>query len=227
MQPLVVIPARGGSKGVPRKNIKELNGKPLIHYTIEAAREVFEDKHILVSTDDEEIKEVVEKTGLKVPFLRPKELATDEAGTQEVLKHAIKYTEDNGYSPDILVLLQPTSPFRTGEHIKEALNLYHKGLDMVVSVKETKSNPYYVLFEENADGYLRKSKDSNFTRRQDVPKVWEYNGAIYIINIASIVNKKIGNFERVLKFEMDEMSSLDIDNKMDFYIANVILENTK
>lgn len=223
MKPLVVIPARGGSKGVPRKNIKELGGKPLIYYTIEAARDVFEDKHIIVSTDDEEIKEVVEKIGLKVPFLRPAELATDKAGTQDVLKHAIQHVKDSGYFPDTLILLQPTSPFRTAKHIKEALGLYHKGLDMVVSVKETKSNPYYVLFEENEDGYLRKSKEGNFTRRQDVPKVWEYNGAIYIMNIVSIKDKEIKDFERVKKFEMDEISSHDIDSKFDWSIAEFIL----
>lgn len=225
MKPLVVIPARGGSKGVPRKNIKELGGKPLIYYTIEAAREVFEDSKIIVSTDDREIKKAVQKTGLKVPFLRPKELATDEAGTQEVLKHAIQHVEDNGYFPDTLILLQPTSPFRTGKHIKEALNLYDKSLDMVVSVKQTKSNPYYVLFEENEEGFLRKSKEGNFTRRQDVPNVWEYNGAIYIINIASVMDKVIKDFKRVKKYEMDESSSHDIDNKFDWSIAESLFKN--
>lgn len=219
MKPLVVIPARGGSKGVPRKNIKELNGKPLIYYTIEAAREVFEDQHIIVSTDDKEIKGVVEKTGLKVPFLRPQELATDKAGTQEVLKHAIKFSENIGYIPDTLILLQPTSPFRTGKHIKEALDLYHKDLDMVVSVKETKSNPYYLLFEENNEGYLKKFKKGAFTRRQDTPKVWEYNGAIYIINISSIRDKEINGLKKVKKYEMEELASLDIDNNFDWLLA--------
>jgi N-acylneuraminate cytidylyltransferase len=223
MKPLVVIPARGGSKGVPRKNIKKLAGKPLIYYTIEAAREVFEDKNIIVSTDDLEIKEVVEKTGLKVPFLRPQELATDEAGTQDVLKHTIEYSEENGYYPDTLILLQPTSPFRTGEHIKEALKLYHDDLDMVVSVKETKSNPYYVLFEENEDGYLRKSKEGDFTRRQDVPKIWEYNGAIYIININSLKINIISKLEKVVKYKMSEDSSHDIDSELDFLIAQMII----
>jgi len=222
MKPLVVIPARGGSKGVPRKNIKELGGKPLIYYTIEAAREVFEDKYIMVSTDDEEIKEVVERTGLKVPFLRPRELATDDAGTQEVLLHAIKFSEENGYYPDTLILLQPTSPFRTREHIKEALNLYHNELDMVVSVKETKSNPYYVLFEENEEGYLRKSKEGDFTRRQDIPKVWEINGAIYIINMASLNTKVLTQLKRLKKYPMNDIASIDIDSELDFKFAKLI-----
>ena len=223
MKPLVVIPARGGSKGVPRKNIKELGGRPLIYYTTEAAREVIEDNHIIVSTDDEEIKNVVEKSGLRVPFLRPKELATDEAGTQEVLLHTIEFSEQNGYFPDTLILLQPTSPFRTGKHIKEALDLYHIGLDMVVSVKETKSNPYYVLFEENQDGHLVKSKEGNFNRRQDVPKVWEYNGAIYIINVEYLKSKKISEFTRIKKYVMEEQQSHDIDSLLDWKIAELLL----
>jgi N-acylneuraminate cytidylyltransferase len=209
---------------VPRKNIKALGGKPLIYYTIEAAREVFKDEHIIVSTDDEEIKEVVEKTGLKVPLLRPKELATDEASTQDVLKHAIKFAEDTGYYPDTLILLQPTSPFRTGNHINEAMELFHSDLDMVVSVKETKSNPYYVLFEENKEGLLRKSKEGDFTRRQDVPKVWEFNGAIYIIKIESLINRPMNQFDKIVKYEMSEETSVDIDSELDFKIAELTID---
>ena len=156
MKPLVIIPARGGSKGVPKKNIKILGGKPLINYTIEAAKAVFEDQFIYVSTDDIEIKNIVEQTGLKVPFLRPAELATDTAGTYEVLLHALNYYENLEYFPDTIILLQPTSPFRTAEHIKEAIKLYTPEIDMVVSVKETKSNPYFNLFEEDYKGFLKK-----------------------------------------------------------------------
>ena len=116
MKHLVVIPARGGSKGVPRKNIKLLAGKPLIQYTIEAARALFADDIICVSTDDIEIKEVVESLGLQVPFLRPNDLASDTAGTYEVLLHALNHYETTGYYPDTLILLQATSPFRTVTH---------------------------------------------------------------------------------------------------------------
>src|SRR6185312_6737423 len=121
MKPLVVIPARGGSKGIPGKNIKPLHGKPLIHYTIDVARAVFSDEQILVSTDSEEIRSCVEETGLKLPFLRPEALATDTAGTYEVLLHAIAFSEQNSYSPDTLIVLQPTSPFRTAKHLREAV----------------------------------------------------------------------------------------------------------
>lgn len=227
MKPLIVIPARGGSKGVPRKNIKVLGDKPLIQYTIDAAKGVFDDEFICVSTDDFEIKSVVEQLGLKVPFLRPNELASDTAGTYEVLLHAISYYESKGYFPDTLILLQPTSPFRTSAHIKEALKLYHESIDMVVSVKETKANPYYILFEEDSNGYLKKTKEANFTRRQDCPKVWEYNGAIYIINVKALKEKTISQFTKVCKFEMDETSSHDIDTLLDWKIAEIILQDFK
>lgn len=223
MKPLVVIPARGGSKGIPRKNIKLLNGKPLIQYTIEAVRTVFDDAVICVSTDDKEIKSVVESLGLKVPFLRPAALATDKAGTYEVLLHAIEYSENSGYSPDILILLQPTSPFRNARHINEALQLYDDSCEMLVSVKETKSNPYYVLREENEEGWLVKSKDGNFATRQECPKVYELNGAIYIIKVDALKTKPIHEFTRVRKYEMDELSSHDIDSELDWRITEVLI----
>ena len=227
MKYLVVIPARGGSKGVLKKNIKELDGKPLIQYTLEAARSVFNNDEICVSTDSLEIKNVVEDIGLKVPFLRPKSLATDNSSTYDVLLHALDYYNNLGYFPSIIVLLQVTSPFRTGKHIKEALALYKNNLDMVVSVKETQSNPYYVLFEETKDGWLKKSKSSNFTRRQDCPKVWEYNGAIYVINTKTLIEKPLYLFEKVKKYEMDEESSLDIDTPLDWKIAKAVISSPK
>lgn len=221
---LVVIPARGGSKGIPGKNIKELGGKPLIQYTIEAAQKVASNSQIIISTDSEEIKSFVESLGLGVPFLRPSELATDTSGTQEVLIHALDWYERNNPLPDKLLLLQPTSPFRNAIHINEALNLYEASLDMVVSVKETSSNPYYVLREDDENGFLVKSKDGNFQRRQDCPKVWELNGAIYIINVKSLKSQNINEFRRVKKYIMDEFSSHDIDSQLDWFIAESILK---
>ena len=227
MKPLIVIPARGGSKGVPRKNIKVLGDKPLIQYTIDAAKGVFDDEFICVSTDDFEIKSVVEQLGLKVPFLRPNELASDTAGTYEVLLHAISYYESKGYFPDTLVLLQATSPFRTSHHIEEALKQYDTTCEMLVSVKETKSNPYYVLREENQEGWLVKCKEGNFIRRQDCPKVYELNGAIYIIDVATLKSKTLQNFTKIKKFIMDEKSSHDIDNPIDWLVAEALIQNNK
>ncbi|HEY9083424.1 MAG TPA: acylneuraminate cytidylyltransferase family protein [Vicingaceae bacterium] len=229
MQPLVIIPARGGSKGVPRKNIKLLNGKPLIYYTIEEARLIFDDKKIIVSTEDNEIKEIVEKIGLKVPFLRPLNLATDKTSTYEVLLDTIKQVEKSGYVPDTIILLQPTSPFRSSVHIQSALKMYENNsdVDMVTSVKETKANPYYSLYEEDKKGYLNKSKNANFTRRQDCPKVWELNGAIYIINKKSLLEKPINLFSKIIKYEMDYKSSIDIDTELDFEFAAFLLQTKK
>jgi CMP-N,N'-diacetyllegionaminic acid synthase len=224
MNIMVVIPARGGSKGIPRKNCKLLGGKPLIHYSIEAAQEVFENNQILVSTDDLEIKICAEQTGIEVPFLRPADLSTDTAGSYEVLLHAVAFEEARGNKPDVLLLLQPTSPFRTAKHITEALKLYNDELDMVVSVVQAKANPYYNLFEENVEGNLLKSKPSDFTRRQDCPDVWEYNGAIYIIKIKTLKQKTLAAFEKVRKYVMDEISSHDIDTMIDWKVAEILLQ---
>lgn len=225
LKPLVIIPARGGSKGIPGKNIKELGGKPLIQYTLDSAREVFGDTPICVSTDDPGIREVVEGLGLSVPFLRPEALATDEASTYDVLLHALAFYENRGYVPNIVILLQVTSPFRNARHIREALQLYREEYDMVVSVKETQSNPYYVLFEEDGEGWLRKSKTGNFTRRQDCPKVWEYNGAIYLINPASLKQRSLLEFVRIKKYEMESHTSLDLDNQLDWQLAECLIKN--
>lgn len=227
MNSLVVIPARGGSKGIPRKNIRFLGGKPLIQWTIDEVKKVFPDNEICVSTDDVEIKNIVEQNGLKVPFLRPKKLATDTSGTYEVLLHTLSFYEDQGYNPDIMILLQPTSPFRTAEQIKEALEIYTPDIEMIISVKETKSNPYYVLREENENGFLNSLKESKANRRQDIPKVWEINGAIYIINVKALKQKPLSQFTRVKKYVMDEISSLDLDTILDWKVAEalVLLEN--
>ena len=195
----------------------------LIHYSIEAARNVFEDVDICISTDSVEIKEVAELIGINVPFLRPDSLATDKAGSYEMILHAIQHYENHGKIYDAVVLLQPTSPFRSAHHIKEALGLFSKKMDMVVSVKETNSNPYYNLFEEDEKGFLRKSKKGDFIRQQDCPKVYEYNGAIYIINIESLKERPLHQFEKINKYVMDEESSLDIDTPLDFLLTETIL----
>lgn len=225
MKILVIIPARGGSKSIPRKNIKPFNGKPLIYYTIDCARAICADEDICVSTDDAEIISVVERYGLKVPFVRPAELATDTAGTYEVLLHALNYYETLGCHYDAVVLLQNTSPFRTAEHLKEALTLYNNDLDMVVSVKECAANPYYCVFEENEDGYLHVCKgDGNIFRRQDAPKVYEYNGAIYIMNAETLKTTHMHQMKRRIKYVMDEMSSFDLDTMWDWKMAEAIVK---
>ena len=229
MKILVIIPARGGSKGIPHKNIKPLNGKPLIYYTIDEAREIVGDDDICVSTDDPEIIKCVEDYGLCVPFVRPEELATDTAGTYEVLLHALDFYEKQGKHYDVVLLLQNTSPFRTAEHVKEALALYTTEVDMVVSVKECAANPYYCVFEENQEGYLHVCKgDGTIFRRQDAPKVYEYNGAIYIINAETLKTTHMHKMQKRVKYVMDELSSFDLDTMWDWQMAEMIKkEETK
>jgi CMP-N,N'-diacetyllegionaminic acid synthase len=224
---LFLIPARGGSKRLPGKNLKKLNGKPLICYSFELARKLASDDDVCISTDDMEIVQLAEQYGLKVPFIRPSYLATDESRTFDVIKHALKFYESKKNHYDAVILLQPTSPFRKVENITEVINLLEQetNIEMVVSVKETSSNPYFVLFEEDENGYLQKSKPSGFSRAQDCPKVYELNGAIYAIKV-SVMNKynSFTEFKKIKKYVMDELHSVDIDSYLDWTFCEFLLE---
>lgn len=218
---LVVIPARGGSKGIPRKNVKLFGDKPLIAYTIEVARQLFEDSRICVSTDDDEIAACARDYGDIVPFMRPVHLSTDEASSQDVILHALDFYGEKKFKA--VLLLQPTSPFRKKEHVEACLNAFDSSLDMVTTVYESKSNPYFNLMEENEEGFLTKSKPSGYTRRQDCPPVYELNGAVYVINTESLRNRPIARFEKVKKVEMSSLESIDLDTPLDWKIATLIL----
>lgn len=224
MEVLVIIPARGGSKGIPYKNIKPLAGKPLICYSIDVARQFTTDDNICVTTDDDKIIEVVENYGLKVPFKRPDYLATDTCGSNEVIQHAWKFYAEKGKLYDAVLLLQPTSPFRKVEFLKEAVALYDDSVDMVTSVKPAACNPYYDGFEEHPDGLLYVSKgDGSIARRQDAPSVWQQNGSIYVINPVSLMKKGLGGFTKIRKYAMDEFYSVDIDNPFDWKVAELVV----
>ncbi|WP_080238572.1 acylneuraminate cytidylyltransferase family protein [Spirosoma rigui] len=225
MKPLFLITARGGSKGIPGKNIKPFAGKPLLYYAIDTARELAPDEDICLSTDADDIIQAAEAYGLPVPFKRPDALATDQSGSYEVMRHAVDFYRQQHRTYDVLVLLQPTSPFRTAQHVREALALYTSDLDMVVSVTESASNPYYNLFEENADGYLKRSKESSFTRRQDCPEVYAYNGAVYVINPVSLAQKPLSQFEKVKKYIMSADDSIDLDTPLDWAFAEFLAAN--
>jgi CMP-N,N'-diacetyllegionaminic acid synthase len=221
---LLLIPARAGSKGIPGKNIKLLGGKPLIQYTVETARAIATDDNICISTDDLSIVNVLKALGYNVPFVRPAHLASDLSGSYEVILHALEFYEKQGRTFEKLILLQPTSPFRTAKQVTEALALYTPSIEMVVSVKETRANPYYLLMEENADGWLEKVKSATFNRRQDVPVVYELNGAIYVINVEKLKRQPISSFRFIRKYVMDELCSLDIDTPIDWVLAEALLE---
>ncbi len=225
MKSLVIITARGGSKGIPYKNIKLLGGKPLIYYSIDVARTIVPDAQICVSTDDDAIIQCVEDYGLAVPFRRPAYLASDTCGSYEVLLHALSFYENRGDQYDNIILLQPTSPFRTSEQVMEALSLYHPEIDMVVSVKAASANPYYDCFEETSEGFLHISKgDGMIIRRQNAPQVWESNGAIYIINPDSLKKSPLGSFKKRIKYVMDDLHSVDLDTMFDWTLAEFIIK---
>jgi len=226
MKTLFLIPARAGSKGIPNKNIKLLNGKPLINYAIDLARCFVKDEDICLSTDSFEIAEIAKQNNLYVPFLRPEKLSTDTAGSYEVMLHAVEFYESLGKNYEAIVLLQPTSPLRLKKHLKEALTLFKNDIEMVVSVKESHTNPHWNLFKENENGYLEKFIPSNYIRRQDLPKAFEYNGAIYVINITELNKKKLNQFTKIKKVIMDDFSSVDIDLPIDLAWAEYLF-NTK
>lgn len=221
MKALYLIPARGGSKGIPYKNIKLLNGKPLIQYSIEIARALASDNDICVSTDDEKIKDVVESSGLKVPFIRPDYLASDTASTGDVIVHALDFYKQQGINYDVVILLQPTSPLRTVKNVKDCLALYTPDLDMVTTVKESAVSA--VLCRENSNGYLEKIIGKGNVRRQDAEKLYEYNGAVYVMNAKAVKEKGLGNFSKIKKSVMEEDNSIDIDTMIDWYLIELIM----
>lgn len=225
MKSLFLITARGGSKGIPHKNIKPLNGKPLICYAIDVARQLADDEDICVSTDGDDIIMTVEDYGLKVPFRRPDELASDTAGSYEVILHAVNYYEEQGRHYDNIVLLQPTSPFRKKEDVEGCLAKYDKNCDMVVSVMPASANPYYDIFEEDVNGNLVISKgDGKITRRQEAPKCYEYNGAVYVINIDSLKAQHMNEFQKIRFYEMNDIRSVDLDTMLDWKYAELLIQ---
>ena len=227
MKPLFLITARGGSKGVPGKNIRLLGGIPLIAHSIRHALDVAGDPNdVVVSTDSQEIADVAEKGGARVPFLRPAELATDSAGSREVILHAFDTLNASEGKYDCVVLLQPTSPFRNTDDIRKAISLFEcRRPDMVVSVKPADSNPYYNAFETDGNGELKISKgDGSFTRRQDAPEVWEFDGSIYVIDVEALRKApSLARLSHILPIPNSVENNIDIDTPLDFLIAEALL----
>lgn len=219
---LFVITARGGSKGLPGKNIKDLCGKPLIAYSIDVARAFTDDENICVSTDSEEIKRVVEEYGLKVPFLRPDYLATDTATSNDVLVHAVNFFKEQGREYKKLCLLQPTSPLRTIDDVEGAMNLYRDDIDMVVSVM--KSHAPAVLCNEDENGFVQLIHNKKANGRQLQTEMYEFNGATYIINADALLKKGLGGFTKRVKYVMSKEHSIDIDDIYDFLLVETILK---
>ena len=230
MKPLFIIPARGGSKGIPHKNIKPLGGRPLIAHSIavalyEARRMGLDRSNVLVSTDSPEIAAVAAEAGAPTTYLRPAELATDKAGSREVMLHAADWARSQGIDFDCSLLLQPTSPFRTADDIRGCVELLEgSDADMAVSVCEAPANPYFNIFEPDSDGFLHISKgDGTYCRRQDAPPAWIYNGAVYAIRPASLRAMPLGQFPKKLAYVMPAERSVDIDGPLDWLTAETLM----
>ena len=223
---LCVIPARIGSKGVPKKNIKNLSDKPLIAYSIEHARESDLIDRVIVSTEDKKIADIARQYGAEVPFIRPKELASDDSGTIDVLLHAMDWLENNEkYLFDILVLLHVTTPLRSVEDIDNSIRmLVEKKADNVFSVTEAHRNPYFNMVEINKDGKVNLVKDGNFVARQSAPKVFDMNSSIYVWWKILLKEKKTTFMENTVTYEMPKERSVDIDDLIDFKVAEMLLK---
>lgn len=221
---LWLIPARGGSKGIPGKNVKPFCGRPLVCRAVDQAMECAEAGDVVfVSTDSEEIRDAALSAGVTIPFMRPAEFASDTASSYSVIMHALDEFAARGETFERVVLLQPTSPLRTPSDIQGALGLWNSGLDMVVSVTEARANPYYNAFETDSRGMLHISKgDGRYTRRQDAPRVWEYNGAVYVMTVSSLLNGPMSSFDKIVPYTMPSARSVDLDSPEDWIIAETI-----
>jgi len=225
---LAVIPARGGSKGLPGKNIRLLQGRPLIWHTIQQARASRRLQKIVLSTENDEIARIAAACGVQV-IRRPPELACDDTPTLPVLQHAVKYLQESASERyGVLVLLQPTSPLRTAADIDAAIEVFlHSGCDSVVSVCETGHPPHWMYTIQ--EGRLRPLLQgaAEIRRRQDAPKVYRLNGAVYVTRIDTIMleHKVIGDNAR--PYIMAPERSIDIDTELDLRLAELIMEQAK
>jgi CMP-N,N'-diacetyllegionaminic acid synthase len=222
---LAIIPARGGSKRLPRKNVLDLAGKPLIAWTIDAALQSKYIDRIVVSTDDQEIADVSKQYGADIPFMRPDKLATDGATSVDVVLHLLDQLEtDEEY--DYIILLQPTSPLRTTQNIDESVELLQsKNSDSVISVCKAEHSPLWCnTLPEDDDlcGFITESIVNK--RSQDLEQYYRLNGAIYLCCINSL--KKESTFflkSNCLAYKMEQEQSVDIDTKVDFMLAEILV----
>ena len=231
MSTLCVIGARGGSAGLPNKNIKMLHGKPLIVWSIEQALKIEEISKVAVSTDSEEIAKISVQAGADVPFLRPQELATANVGKFDVFKHALNSFETfYNKSFNTYVDLDCTNPLRDIDDIKQCMKIFNekrdKGIDGVFTICEARKNPYFNLLEKNNDGYLQISKklENNILSRQSAPEVFEHVACIYVLSADYV---KMSNHlldGNSIGYDIGQRKSYDIDSEIDFEIIEFLMK---
>lgn len=218
---LAIIPARGGSKGVPRKNIREVAGKPLLVWTIAAAKNSAYIDRLILSSDDPEIIDVAKSWGCEVPFVRPAELAGDETPGIDPVLHALEKLPDYDY----VVLLQPTSPLRTAEDIDACITLCEKKQAAAcVSVTEPAHHPQW-MYTLSDSGVLRSLSAQRSVRRQDLPSVYALNGAVYVARVETLTQTRSFLSGEALAYVMPAMRSIDIDNELDLIVAACLLQS--
>jgi CMP-N,N'-diacetyllegionaminic acid synthase len=228
MNILGIIPARGGSKGVLGKNIKLLGEKPLICYTIDATKDSKLLNEVILSSDDDEIMAVANELGLKIPFKRPDNLATDESPTIDTVIHALEYYKSNGITFDAVCLLQVTNPFRTGKFIDEAITKFqNSNTDSLISVLEVphEYNPHWI-FEENTNGNLKIStgEEKIITCRQNLPTSFYRDGSIYIAKVEVIMKQRSLYGKSISYILADKDRHVNIDTMKDWKIAEELVE---
>jgi CMP-N,N'-diacetyllegionaminic acid synthase len=226
-QILAIIPARSGSKRIPKKNIRMLCGKPLLVYTIDAVKKSNHVTRFVVSTEDDEIAQVSQSSGAEV-LMRPPELARDESPTEDVIINVLEQLRDKEqYIPDLIILLQPTSPLRTTEDIDNAIKTFlTSSKDSLISVTEYDHTPYWafriekeVLKPEFTHGSLKRS--------QDVPKLYRPNGSIFITRVDTFLKKRSFYTNQIIPFVMPRERSIDIDDEFDFSFAEFLLKTSE
>jgi len=221
---LAIIPARGGSKRLPGKNIMDLNGKPLIAWTIEAAKKSQYIDKLIVSTDDEKISTISKKYGAEVPFIRPKELSSDTANSIDVIFHAINFYKEKSIEFEYILLLQPTSPLRITKDIDNAFKMISNDTKALVSVCETEHSPLWsnTLPDDLSMKDFIRPKIKN-KRSQDLPKYYRLNGAIYISKIEYLKENNGFLGKNTKAFIMPQERSVDIDSEVDYEICKIII----
>jgi CMP-N,N'-diacetyllegionaminic acid synthase len=219
-----VIPARGGSKGLPGKNLRRLGALSLIGHAVASAREAKRLDRVIVSTDSAEIAEEARRHGADVPFLRPAELASDQAGMVPVLQHAVRWLESTGPRPDLVVTLQPTSPFRLGADIDATIaKVVDTGADSAQTLVEASYHPYFMKTMQGDRTVALFHEGYAYVRRQDAPVVYQPSGAVYVTRYALLMEhgRVLGDDNRGLPMSFE--ASANIDTEWDFLLAELIL----
>ena len=225
---MALIPARGGSKGVLRKNLQMINGKPLIAHTIIQAKQSVYINRIIVSTDDDEIAEIAQSFGAEVPFKRPKYLATDEAKGIDVTLHAINWFKKRGEQTDYVVELLPTSPLRLSSDIDNAVRLmFEKQADAIVSVCKSQKHPFWSN-ELPPDGCMKEfiNRKALGKNRQELPLFYTLNGSIYLVKSEFLFKNKSYYGEKTFAYIMPTERSVDIDSHLDLKLAEIFFGKT-